>query len=153
MNCKKTTRLIGRYIDGELSPSLVDKLEAHLSTCSLCRLQYEKFKRLSELIAQWEPTRPALGYEALRERIRQRERLRSISALPVPRWVAATLSLISIGIGLTAGIRSERPVRPHTASVNQVASIIGLSQHDDLVEAAILTGFRNVTSEKSGAKR
>ncbi len=153
MNCKKAERLIVRYVDGELSSPLVDRLEVHLSACSPCRLKYEEFKRLSKLIAQWEPTRPALGYEALRERIRQRERVRSISALPVPRWAAAILSLISIGIGFTAGIRSERPVRPHTASVNQVASIIGLSQHDDLVEAAILTGFRNVISEKSGAKR
>jgi anti-sigma factor (TIGR02949 family) len=47
--CKDVVKNLNAYIDGELDASLCSELEAHLETCSNCRIVVNTLKRTIEI--------------------------------------------------------------------------------------------------------
>ncbi len=49
LRCEETRVLLMGYIDGELSPSMVQKVEDHLALCVECRGEERAYRRLGEV--------------------------------------------------------------------------------------------------------
>ena len=54
MTCKRTTALLGRYLDGELPDAARRDVEEHLGACDECCRQVEDLRRLSQVLRQSE---------------------------------------------------------------------------------------------------
>ncbi|MCX8053865.1 MAG: zf-HC2 domain-containing protein [Armatimonadetes bacterium] len=141
MKCSKSTRLIPAYLDGELGEKVVRLLEKHLSECSNCRAEADAFRQTLVLLNEWSSVQPRLGIEALRERLKQRAGRVPQSILPVPRWAAATLAVMSIMVGAALGLRVEELPATRPLSEQQIASAVGLPQYDDLIEESLAHGI------------
>lgn len=155
MKCAEARQLIWAYVDGELSERKVVDLESHLASCAACRKECEDARSLSELLVSWESVSPRMGFETLSERIRQREQVSKGGWLPVPRWAAVFLSMLGIVSGSVLGFRASHQAIMQPMPAEQIALSIGLAPHDDLVEAALLTGVQDTfnTGADEGVSR
>jgi predicted anti-sigma-YlaC factor YlaD len=149
MKCARVRRMIWSYLDGEVGKRDASELETHLSSCEACRSEYKDAKRLVQLIGRWDGVTPKLSYEALQERIREREKRRELPLFPLPRWAEAALLLLGMVLGLNMGLQEPKAANVSWDSPRQLASLIGLSQHDDLVGAALIEGL-NIAVPESG---
>lgn len=57
LDCTDVVSLLCDYVDGDLHPSLVDRVEGHLDRCGYCRSILESYKR-TVCLAQELPERP-----------------------------------------------------------------------------------------------
>ena len=48
-DCKETLQRLNAYIDGELDPLLCAQLEAHIDTCTDCRIVYNTLMKTIQL--------------------------------------------------------------------------------------------------------
>ena len=65
MRCNKVRKLLGAYLDGELPEKRVDRIQDHLSECSLCAWELKSFRKVDELgrwIAKTESAQLPDGY-------------------------------------------------------------------------------------------
>ncbi len=81
--CKKISRWIGPYFDGELSEGTRSLVEEHLEICPTCRLEHDRLRQTGELFrrgfaASTAGEEPDL--ENLSHRIREEIRLSEMSA-------------------------------------------------------------------------
>ncbi len=51
-DCQSTSRLLEKFLDGELTPIQVRQVKAELAECEDCRLEYEKVSRLRALVRE-----------------------------------------------------------------------------------------------------
>jgi len=51
-DCEKLVECLSDYIDGELPPELVEKLEAHIQGCNNCRIVVDTTKKTISLYHQ-----------------------------------------------------------------------------------------------------
>jgi anti-sigma factor RsiW len=58
MNCRKVSRRLSAYIEGDLSPRETNGLEEHLKTCSLCRRKLSDIRLISQTATQLEQKIP-----------------------------------------------------------------------------------------------
>ena len=69
MRCKEL-RSISRYFDNELSLRDKEFIEAHIKTCSYCRLEVERFEELRKVISLNKVSfEPDLFWQSLKLRI------------------------------------------------------------------------------------
>jgi hypothetical protein len=100
--CKDIHELLDRYVDGELLPVDVERVEAHLSTCNAARTEVEDLRALHALVRQAEPPEPAEHFwdwqrmRVLRHLRTGRRRLER----PEPRPALAWLRLATVAGGL-----------------------------------------------------
>jgi hypothetical protein len=84
--CKKISRWIGPYCDGELSEGPRSLVDEHLEDCPTCRLEYDRLRQTGELFRQGFAASTAgedLDLENLSHRIREEIRLSEMSAKEV----------------------------------------------------------------------
>jgi predicted anti-sigma-YlaC factor YlaD len=153
MKCSKCKRLVSAYLDRELGEAVAREVEAHLAACTGCRAEADAIRRTLNLLEDWQPIEPRLGLDALRERLKQRARPARQPVLPVPRWAAAALAVLSIGVGAALGVRVPQAPPAKAPSEQQVASAVGLPQYDDLIEASMARGINELPAEAEGAAR
>jgi len=153
MKCSKVRKLVSAYLDGELGEARAREVEAHLAACSDCRAEAEAVRRTLDLLGEWRPVEPRLGLEALRERLKQRAPRTWQPVLPIPRWAAAALALLSIWAGASLGLRVPQAPPAKAPSEHQIASAVGLPQYDDLVEASLAHGIGEPSPDAKGAAR
>lgn len=55
MKCKEVIRQLSDYLDRELTPDLVQRLEEHLSLCEDCRLVVDTCRKTIEVYCNTEP--------------------------------------------------------------------------------------------------
>ncbi|MCP4213058.1 MAG: hypothetical protein GY765_00305 [bacterium] len=73
MNCKKTTLLLSKLLDGETSTKEESAISLHLEACTACRKEKEALKTVHCFLAPPQPIEPSAGFiarvkeEALRE--------------------------------------------------------------------------------------
>lgn len=53
MKCRVIQKRIADYVDGLLSPALMEKVEEHLEACDLCRGECESLRDTVRLVSQW----------------------------------------------------------------------------------------------------
>ncbi|MCI4398873.1 MAG: zf-HC2 domain-containing protein [Acidobacteria bacterium] len=51
MRCGEAQKMAGRYVDGELSPGMGEKLRAHAAGCPSCAAELKRLKELGEALA------------------------------------------------------------------------------------------------------
>lgn len=89
-------KLIG-YIDDELSPEAVRRVEAHLMDCNACRARVKHLRDGKRIVRALEPADiPVLPWERLEQAIRRR------TVPPPPRPTATKWLLPALGGGATA---------------------------------------------------
>ena len=131
MKCKKIAACLNAYVDGELSEKMSRGIEAHLTTCEVCRSRLEDIKRIDELFKTNLPVPPVpdrlagrIMAEARKRksiRISKRDsRLREMSPfnwfvrLSTPMKLAASVTIIlsfATGFLLNRGLFIEQKVR------------------------------------------
>ena len=52
MTCKEAIAKLAEYLDAELTPAVVAKLEAHLRECAPCRAYLATYRKTKELAAK-----------------------------------------------------------------------------------------------------
>jgi anti-sigma factor (TIGR02949 family) len=52
MTCKEAIAKLAEYLDAELTPDVVAKLEAHLRECAPCRAYLATYRKTKELAAR-----------------------------------------------------------------------------------------------------
>ncbi len=85
MDCKKTIRYLGAYMDGELSEKRHALVKEHLASCESCRRHLEEMLELEAILKESLPVPPLP--EGLTQRIMAEAR-ESLSAKPQrsPHW-------------------------------------------------------------------
>lgn len=58
MNCRKVSHRLSAYIEGDLSPKEIDRVEEHLKICSMCRRKLADVKLISQTAGQLEQKTP-----------------------------------------------------------------------------------------------
>jgi Putative zinc-finger len=105
MNCRKSFKLIGSYLDGELAPDDSSRMEEHLESCPRCMRQLEFLRGITlqlSLLPSIEPTA-----EERHQLINRVRREMTAPSAPKPmygrvRVVATALSLlVAATVGLT----------------------------------------------------
>ncbi|WP_038038764.1 zf-HC2 domain-containing protein [Thermorudis peleae] len=104
--CKSIRPLLSAYMDGELSPDDVARLQAHLAECADCRALLASYERMREQLHQLPtaPVPPTLHHEirAAIEREQRRPRWLRLSVSPVAFAFALGLILMLLGTLLYA---------------------------------------------------
>jgi predicted anti-sigma-YlaC factor YlaD len=108
MNCEKAQKWISLDRDGELSPRRMDRLHAHLDTCSMCRKVRNEWESVGVQMrkrhvpvmqspeAMWVDVR-----RAIRQDQEEREETERAWVLGAPwRWAAMTLLVMILSCGL-----------------------------------------------------
>ena len=67
MTCEEALTKLGEYLDAELTPGVLDALEAHFLVCAPCRAYLATYRRTKELVAK--ANRVEMP-EALKQRLR-----------------------------------------------------------------------------------
>ncbi len=101
MNCRKATRSLGPFLDGELAASRAEELRMHLSSCPDCARRHRRMQALLGELSSLPPLHPTP-----REREALLMRLRHELAEPAPSPVfhrraqlaAAAASLLAIAV-------------------------------------------------------
>ena len=52
MTCKEAIAKLGEYLDRELTPEALKRLEAHLKTCAPCRAYLATYRKTKDLAAK-----------------------------------------------------------------------------------------------------
>lgn len=127
MKCKKVKRLLSRTLDGEITPELKGKVDAHILVCSGCRKEFKELQALKALLSL-APVPEMSPYLFTRTVAR----LKESEVLSVSRWrvlvwrtAAALLVAIAIAVGvlLGTGIRSNGGANGELATLNAEPSI------------------------------
>jgi anti-sigma factor RsiW len=103
-NCRGIRERLGRYFDGELTPSERRSVEDHLEQCSQCRASLEEIREISGIFRKGMPAPPAPL--DLTRRIMVRAQAQIDGALPswrsLPFWRDWSLSLRLAALGVAA---------------------------------------------------
>lgn len=155
MRCSKARKLIDRYVDSALPRSAAAELEAHLRLCEACRADEERARGVLRRLEDWPAVEPAMGFEALWERIESRRTIAHRApgqTRAAPSWAAAVLAIAGIAVGTSLGMLTpgSEPAQPPTEQ--QVASAIGLNSFADSIEASFVHGMETGESEEGQAK-
>ncbi len=67
MTCKEAIERLAEYLDGELTPVVLEQLDAHLEICAPCRAYFATYRKTKELAAKMNRVEMP---EDLRERLR-----------------------------------------------------------------------------------
>ena len=93
MDCAANRRLMDEKLDGDITSDDTRVLEAHLSTCSSCRREWEMLVAVDRVLADDSLSRAPAGFELsvvseIARRVEARRRIESIG-IPVACGVAA----------------------------------------------------------------
>jgi len=99
------------YLDGELSPVEVERLDTHVAGCSVCRARLDKERALIDRAARLLGMAVPLGPERVAPPLHQLERRRPTwSRLRVPLAWAATI-VVAVGLGYYAGFSGSAQLK------------------------------------------
>lgn len=135
-DCRKTKKLLSRYLDLEINLKEVTFVKEHLKQCPLCNREYEELLQLKRLLLEKERKTFPLDYlvlrlreeiagqESLKERISWIESLGNLSRrlIPVP-VTAIVLTLVFMIFSLKQPI-SEYSIEEHILSGAQTTTEI-----------------------------
>ncbi len=103
MKCRKAIRILGDYLDGELSSEKEVSLRSHLSSCSSCEMKLKRLKEVGHLLKLRRDDDPSNAYlgrtlpdlKKLMEAPRRREAFRLAQPLrPIFRVAVATVIIL-----------------------------------------------------------
>lgn len=73
ITCRDVTILLGGYVDGELIPTLRERVEGHISLCQCCQEGERRYRDVIEMArALPEPAMPEGANRRLREALNRR---------------------------------------------------------------------------------
>jgi len=114
--CLSCKRNLSAYSDGELAPSLIAAVEAHLASCPDCRAEYDSLRAVMDALTALEAPEPRRGLDAtVMDRItRKGTGYRLPRLIPAP-LCAAAFGLV-VGVFLANGVVSQRAGDPMIAT-------------------------------------
>ncbi len=126
MNCRKATRSLGPFLDGELSAALGEELERHLTSCPSCALRHRRMQAMLGELSSFpsiSPT-PREREELLR---RVRRELSEPATAPAfhrrAQLAAAAISMLAVaviaGVAFTLWRGEQAPVSEEAVSTPQ----------------------------------
>ena len=62
MICRDIQKMLGSYLEGELSTKEDKGIREHLAICPLCSREAELYQKSWELLGNWKPVQPVPGY-------------------------------------------------------------------------------------------
>lgn len=129
------------YLDGELSPVEVERLDTHIAGCSVCRARLDEERALIDRAARLLGMAVPAGPERAAPPLHQLQRRASTwSRLRVPLAWAATV-LVAVGLGYYAGF-SDSP-RLKDAAPAAVQPMIATTESASTGPASDLAGARS----------
>jgi hypothetical protein len=63
MDCRTSSEIMIKWMDGPLAESEEKQLTAHIEKCSACRLEYEEWQELASALAKLPDPAPSRGFE------------------------------------------------------------------------------------------
>lgn len=137
MKCKKATKMISAYLDGELSESSQNELRRHLRKCRDCREELDELRQLSDYLDAVPGTefRVSFAHE-VREKAEQEKATSKIVPFglldDLSRFSQAAAVLVAIGVGLVLGAFMSQSVA--TADAARQASSTATEQAEEMTE-------------------
>ncbi len=132
MNCRAAKRLLAGYLDGAIRPADRVYVREHVSSCSNCREQLERYRRLSVCLAHVQPSAPPADL-ALRIRLAA-ARASSQAKWPLRMWRRATLVFQNIlepmALPATGGVLTAMVAFLFTVQGILVGFPVGTIQND-----------------------
>ncbi len=113
MKCHEARRLFGAFWDDETTLAERERLDAHFSSCTECRTQYEDFARTVEAVSAL-PRHEASPDLLERTLLRTRRAAPAHDALPQrrPMWVPATAAAAALAVAATLVVQWMGMTRP-----------------------------------------
>lgn len=138
MKCRKITKRLGAYLDGELSPRATASVEAHLRACEGCAARLAELEGVARLLSALPAPKAARG---LGRRIRLAAQERQVRVTPLAPWrraVAGMAAAAALLIGLTAGALMGRQAleAPGGVPVAPTARVTSFDPQFDPLSAA-----------------
>jgi hypothetical protein len=147
MKCEECLPLIEEYVDGELDGRMIERLDAHLSTCAACAEEMTALRREQEAYASYQrdlEVTPA-HWNVVRARIEQEKDARPPAASR-PRfgeWLGGLFG---------KRLRPAFVVAVVLVAVTITAAVIYLNSRSRLNELAVKPVRQNETTAGAGAK-
>ncbi|MFW6126173.1 MAG: anti-sigma factor family protein [Chloroflexota bacterium] len=107
-DCKKVKGMLSPYMDGQLNPGEVDKVERHLRQCDTCRRELDSLEQAAGLLRQVPAVEPRCSFAVPAGAVTRRPAL--LGALRVAAATAAVfLALVLVGdaVGFFAAAPAE----------------------------------------------
>ncbi|MQL52538.1 DUF4349 domain-containing protein [Desulfofundulus thermobenzoicus] len=105
MRCQQIQELLSTYLDGELEPSRLSQIEAHLCRCPACRNQWEDLKAAMDMLRDLPDIAPPANFsEQLKQKLKRRN---LFSPSRTARWfgrggIFAVAAVLAVALGLTS---------------------------------------------------
>lgn len=127
MNCDTASNLIDPYLDASLAAQEKAELHAHLDTCSSCRRQLERARKVIQLLRAVPVTPPSVGFEArvlatVREQVEKGRRTRWFAA-GFGSALAASLALWFISVPLLTKVDQLDGLPMVALEVSQIKTV------------------------------
>ncbi|MFO8008409.1 MAG: zf-HC2 domain-containing protein [Candidatus Brocadiia bacterium] len=139
MNCEKTTKLLGAYLDGELGEGEAAQVREHLQACPRCAAELEELRRLDRSLGALTGMEAPAGFarrvRAAAERAREPVRLFGLPVARLRPVLARAAAVLVLAAGLSLGYIAGNAAS-HAVTVGTDEE---LSQYDlpaDLLSAA-----------------
>ena len=137
MNCGRVRGLFGAYWDDEITQAEREWMDAHFSSCTACREQYDAFARTLELVGSLPREEATSGFvDRVVSRARRAAEAPDRLPNPNPRWVPLAAS-VALGVLLLAAVIPWlRPANDHGRIASRATSASGVSARGELPNAA-----------------
>jgi anti-sigma factor RsiW len=127
LNCYRTRRRLGAYLDQALADRESAKAAAHIAVCVRCRAEVESLRRLSVMLRQRMPSPALPDWTGFWEGIRRGIEAPRIEAPTSPRWrprfVVGTAGALAVAASLLVLWQAPWPsLAPPAASAISVSS-------------------------------
>ena len=108
MNCKRITKELNAYVDGELSPRQASQVERHLEQCPQCARRRDELLRLNQALEVLPDLGSPAGFRArlralAREHAGAGRKVATILPLPRVRLATAAAAALVLAAGLLLG--------------------------------------------------
>lgn len=158
MNCETTERQLGAYVDGEVSPTLREQIESHVTQCPACQAELRELRELAVTLARADALAPPPGlWVAIERRLQPsaRPRRRFFDALSRrPALALAACIAVVVGLGLI-GLpwTTDQGSQVHAAAID-FSLLLDALQHDAVVAFdKFLAQYHAKPASPSEAKR
>jgi hypothetical protein len=137
MNCGRVRGLFGAYWDDEITQAEREWMDAHFTSCTACREQYDEFAHTLELVATLPREEATAGFvDRVVTRARRASEVPDRLPNPNPRWVPVAAGVALGVLVLAAVIPWLRPANDHGRVASRITAETTMSARASRPEAA-----------------
>ena len=124
LNCYRTRRRIGAYLDDALDGGASSRTAAHIAGCARCHAELTSLRRLASMLRESAPSPALPDWTGFWEGVRRGIERPGVAVMPRPRWrlrlVAGAAAALVVGVSV---VLWQAPRSPFTSQAAAEISV------------------------------